>query len=159
MDTVKLSQARVYVGTYGKYNNGSLCGAWLNLSDYSDKEEFIEACRLLHPDEEDPEFMFQDWDGIPEGLISPGHISEILFDLRDAIEVLDDIEQEAFFAYCDDNPGNLASADADDLISNFQNAYCGQYDSEEDFACKIIQGREDLSEFALMYFDYGAYAP
>ena len=57
-----LSEAKVYVGTYGKYNNGSLSGAWLDLSDYSDKEEFYEACRELHKDEEDAEYMFQDWD-------------------------------------------------------------------------------------------------
>ena len=55
--------------TYGKYNNGSLSGAWLDLSDYSDKEEFYEACRELHKDEEDAEYMFQDWENVPEGLI------------------------------------------------------------------------------------------
>ena len=56
METATLSEARVYVGTYGKYNNGSLFGAWLDLSDYADKEEFYEACRELHKDEEDAEF-------------------------------------------------------------------------------------------------------
>ena len=33
MEATTLSEARVYVGTYGKYNNGSLFGAWLDLSD------------------------------------------------------------------------------------------------------------------------------
>ena len=47
MEATKLSAASVYVGTYAKYNNGSLFGAWLDLSDYSDKEEFYEACREL----------------------------------------------------------------------------------------------------------------
>ena len=37
MKTTALSEASVYVGTYGKYNNGSLFGAWLDLSDYADK--------------------------------------------------------------------------------------------------------------------------
>ena len=53
MEAKVLSEAKVYVGTYAKYNNGSLYGAWLDLSDYSDKEEFYEACRELHEDEED----------------------------------------------------------------------------------------------------------
>ena len=44
MEAKVLSEAKVYVGTYAKYNNGSLFGAWLDLSDYSDKEEFYEAC-------------------------------------------------------------------------------------------------------------------
>ena len=69
METTTLSEARVYVGTYGKYNNGSLFGAWLNLSDYLDKEDFYEACRELHKDEEDAEFMFQDWENVPGELL------------------------------------------------------------------------------------------
>ena len=64
MEAKVLSEAKVYVGTYGKYNNGSLSGAWLDLSDYSDKEEFYEACRELHKDEEDAEYMFQDWENV-----------------------------------------------------------------------------------------------
>ena len=59
MEAKVLSEAKVYVGTYAKYNNGSLSGAWLDLSDYSDKEEFYEACRELHKDEEDAEYIPQ----------------------------------------------------------------------------------------------------
>lgn len=60
----------VYCGTYNKYNNGSLAGAWMSLEDYSTPEEFFKACRELHKDEDDPEFMFQDFEGYPEGLYS-----------------------------------------------------------------------------------------
>ena len=45
MEAVTLSEARVYVGTYNKYNNGSLFGKWLDLSDYSDKDEFFGSVR------------------------------------------------------------------------------------------------------------------
>ena len=55
-----LLEAKVYVGTYAKYNKGSLYGKWLDLSDYEDRDEFYEACRQLHKDESNPEFMFQD---------------------------------------------------------------------------------------------------
>lgn len=85
METVTLSAARVYVGTYAKYNNGSLFGKWLDLFDYSDKDEFMEACRELHEDEEDPEFMFQDIEDIPEALISESWLSDKFFELWDAI--------------------------------------------------------------------------
>ena len=81
MEATTLSAASVYVGTYAKYNNGSLFGAWLNLSNYSDKEEFYEACRELHKDEEDAEYMFQDYENIPEALISESWISENFFAL------------------------------------------------------------------------------
>ena len=44
MKIYNLSNAKVYVGTYGKYNNGSLFGAWLDLPEfaktYFDYEKF-----------------------------------------------------------------------------------------------------------------------
>ncbi|WP_260264062.1 antirestriction protein ArdA [Elizabethkingia ursingii] len=52
----------IYVGTYKKYNEGSLFGKWLSLSDYSDYDELLEAMKELHKDEDDPEFMFQDYE-------------------------------------------------------------------------------------------------
>ena len=51
---------KLYVGTYKKYNAGSLKGAWLDLADYATPEAFEAACRRLHRDERDPELMFQD---------------------------------------------------------------------------------------------------
>jgi len=60
--------ARVYVGTYAKYNAGSISGQWLDLDDYADADDFLEACRELHADESDPEFMCQDWEGVPDSL-------------------------------------------------------------------------------------------
>ena len=32
--------SKVYVGTYSKYNNGSIQGDWLDLEDYNNKAEF-----------------------------------------------------------------------------------------------------------------------
>lgn len=71
-----IQDAQIYVGTYAKYNGGSIFGEWLILSDYYDKEEFYEACRQLHADENDPEFMFQDHENIPEGLIGESWLSD-----------------------------------------------------------------------------------
>ena len=68
MDADDLMEAKVYVGTYRKYNEGSIEGKWLDLADYTDKADFYEACADLHKDEQGPEFMFQDWEGIPVGL-------------------------------------------------------------------------------------------
>lgn len=66
----------IYVSTYCKYNNGSLEGRWMRLSDYKDKAEFIAACRELHKDETDPEFMFQDANGVPSWLWGESFVSE-----------------------------------------------------------------------------------
>ena len=71
----------VYVGTYGKYNSGSLQGEWVNLDEFDSKEEFLEYCvQTLHANERDPELMFQDWEYIPDGFIGESYISDELWD-------------------------------------------------------------------------------
>lgn len=47
----------VYVGTYHKYNCGSLAGMWVDLSTFVDYAEFIDFCHALHCDEADPDYM------------------------------------------------------------------------------------------------------
>ena len=158
MEAVTLSEARVYVGTYNKYNSGSLFGKWLDLSDYSDKDEFLEACRELHEDEQDPEFMFQDIEDIPEALISESWLSDKFFELRDAIEKLSETEQEAFFVWCDHHNSDISEEDADDLVSSFEDEYQGEYKDEEDYAYQIVEECYELPEFAKTYFDYSAFA-
>lgn len=56
----------VYCGTYHKYNNGSIDGAWLDLSTFNDAADFFATCKDLHDDEADPEYMFQDYQGFPD---------------------------------------------------------------------------------------------
>lgn len=80
MCTIDLANASVYVGTYRKYNEGSLFGAWLNISDYFDKDDFMAACFALHADEPEAELMFQGWENIPAGLIDESWISEAFKD-------------------------------------------------------------------------------
>lgn len=70
----------VYVGTYAKYNNGDLTGEWVDLTQFSSKEEFLRYCHELHNDESDPEFMFQDYEGFPEEYYSESSIDERIWD-------------------------------------------------------------------------------
>ena len=75
--------AAVYVGTYRKYNEGSLGGAWLKLTDYKDRDEFLAACYELHKDEKDPELMFQDWEHVPSWMIGESHIDAEVWGYRE----------------------------------------------------------------------------
>ena len=152
------SQAAIYVGTYGKYNAGSLFGKWFDLSDFADKDEFLEACAELHKDESDPEFMFQDRENIPEELVSERGGSDIFFELRDKVENMDEDTQEAFSAWLDYESRDLSKVDADDLVRKFSDEYIGKYDEEEDYAREVIEQCYDLSDFVLNYFDYAAFA-
>lgn len=115
-------ETQIYVGTYAKYNNGSIAGDWLTLSDYADKKEFYEACAKLHEDEDDPEFMFQDTDGEHFGMITESDIDDDLFDL---VHSLDEDEAEIYAAYRKNFDGSW---------SDCQDRYQGSYESDEAFA-------------------------
>lgn len=156
MDTEDLLDAKVYVGTYKKYNEGSLFGKWLTLSDYSDKEEFYKACSELHSDEEDAEYMFQDWEGIPKGLISESWISESVFELIQQADHIKDFD--TFIAFLDVSGYSLEDEDLGYLLSKYKDCYAGKYDSEEAYAESYIEQCYDLSDFMQTYFDYEKFA-
>ena len=139
MEAMDLNEARIYVGTYAKYNNGSLQGEWVELSDFYDLDGFMERCAEIHEDEEEPEYMFQAWEEIPDTLIDEGHLEENFFELRD---------------------GNNAqlTQDAYSLVKSFQSDYIGNYASKEDFAEELAKMENELSDFALSYFDFSKYA-
>ena len=70
----------VYCGTYGKYNDGSLCGLWVDISSFDDYDDFIRFCKAIHADEEDPELMFQDFEGFPRQWYSESGMDADAFD-------------------------------------------------------------------------------
>lgn len=141
-----MSEARIYVGTYAIYNGGSIFGKWLDLSDYSDKEEFYEACRELHKDEQDPEFMFQDWEYIPSDLIGESWLADNIFEIIEAIDGLDDDKKEAFEVWLNHGSHDITTQDIIDLIRSFEDDFLGAYDDEEDYAYEIVDECYDLPE-------------
>jgi antirestriction protein len=143
----------VYCGTYAKYNEGSIYGAWLDISKFSDYNEFIDVCRQLHADEEDPELMFQDYDSFPSSLYCESCMGEDIFNKILEYANLDENEKEAFDDYM------ALGHDFD--IERFREAYCGNWDSEEDFAQNIVESCYDIEKTMgslASYFDYKAFA-
>ncbi|MBR8704116.1 hypothetical protein IX315_001794 [Porphyromonas levii] len=157
MEAKDLNEARIYVGTYAKYNNGSLQGEWVELSDFYDLDDFMERCAEIHEDEEEPEYMFQAWEEIPDCLIDEGHLNETFFELRDELDRLNDTEKEAFWIWMEGNNTQLTQ-DAYSLVKSFRSYYIGSYSSREDFAEELVNMENDLSDFALNYFDFSKYA-
>lgn len=141
---------RIYVGTYAKYNDGNLFGKWLNLEDYNDKEEFLKACAELHSDEDDPELMFQDWEGIPDDMVSECSVDPKCWEL---IEAYDEFGEDAVkaYIYCF---GEWNERD-------FQDRYRGEFSSWEDMAEELLEETgtlESIPENLRYYFDYEKYA-
>jgi antirestriction protein len=140
---------RVYVGTYKKYNNGNLEGEWLNVADFGSKEEFYTRAAEIHADEDDPEFMFQDHEGIADAFISESSIDEIVFEVANK----DEETIENFNAFVD----SMGSTD----FNSFEEAFCGRYKSEVDYAESYVDECGMLAEIPenlRYYFDYERFA-
>ncbi len=140
----------VYCGTYGKYNDGSIFGMWIDLTTFDDYEEFIEFCQRLHADEEDPELMFQDYECFPSSWYSESCFDEVTFENIKMYGEADD--KDAIDAY-------LECFNTDSL-EGFEDKFMGEWDSEKAFAEHIIDECYDLSSMGILanYFDYDAFA-
>lgn len=149
--TEEIAMGHVYVGTYGKYVSGSTEGAWLDLDDYADKEEFLKACQDLHGPG-DHEFMFQDHVGVPSSFITESSISKDYWEWAEdvAINHLDEEATKAFislFGYWS--------------LNKFQDLYRGEWESWADMAENLVEELGLLANVPWeveMYFDYDAYA-
>lgn len=150
-----LDECRVYVGTYGKYNNGSIFGKWVELSDFDSQEDFYNFCKGLHKDEEDPEFMFQDFEApeIFEGLI---HESGFREDLLELSELLEDEDIDMIAAYIQATGSKLDS----DTIEQAKDSFYGRFDSDTDLAHEYVESiglLHGMPETVERYFDYEAF--
>lgn len=141
----------IYISTYGKYDNGSLCGLWIDLSTFNNYKEFLTFCFAIHADEEEPELMVQCSEGVPLEWCNNLPLKD-LFDktLR---------YSELCQAYCAEAVNDFLEY-IDDL-EKFEEAYCGQWESEEDFAYDFVNesfGLNDKLGTLACYFDYDALA-
>ena len=144
---------RIYVGTYAKYNDGSIDGEWIDLSRFDTYDEFVDYCRELHKDEKDPEFMVQDYENFPRKWYhESGLPTESEFDKINEYYLMDDSDKDAYEAY-------VNYTDNDD-IDDFHEAYQGQFNSASDFAYDLVDslGWDGIGSNAIdMYFDYDAF--
>ena len=141
----------VYVGTWHKYNCGSIAGRWFDLTTFDDERDFFAACRALHQDETDPELMFQDYEGFPGNMASECHINWAW--VEGFRQARDEGCEEAYRLWVDDT----GETDFD----SFRDAWWGEADSEEAFAVEFVSDTgllADVPETVALYFDYEAYA-
>ena len=153
-NTNKSDSPRVYVGTYHKYASGDLFGKWMDLDEFADVDEFLTACRELHKDEKDPEFMLQDYENMPRELYG-----ESAFNLERMIDyaALDDDEKEILDAWLEIRS---AEGDISDMLEAAQDAFFCQVDELEWRAVAEYCADEKLIEIPenlWNYFDFEAY--
>lgn len=139
----------VYVGTYAKYNDGSLFGMWVNIASFDDYESFIEFCKAIHGDEDDPELMYQDYQDFPRCWYCESGLHENFDKILAFAEIHD---TDAAYIY-------INELGYDD-VTGFKEAYLGEWEDEESFAWHIYEEfyKHEMSEFADKYFNVKSFA-
>jgi antirestriction protein len=158
---------KIYVGTYGQYNSGSLFGKWFDLTDYADLKEFLQDCFEFHRNELDPELMFQDWENIPDFLISECSLHKEGFAYFEATGEMDDETAEAFEIYCKQiNYWPSNGYELEDQIECFRESYQGYFggsgkDATLEYAYQYVEETgllTGVSSTLEKYFDYESFA-
>lgn len=143
------SHPSIYLSTWENYNNGSLQGDWIDLSEFNSYDEFLNHCKKMFPKEKYPEYMIQDYENMPEGNWGEYHfIQEEDFDfIKEWNEELDTTEKEAYNTYVQIT-GNHAD------IDGFRDAYMGEFDSGEDYAAYCVDEGYISKDTLLQFIDY-----
>lgn len=128
-----LSEGQLTVNTRfsiesGDNNSNSFC-----LKDYSTLAEFFIDCASWFSDEENPEYVYSDWENIPESMISERWISPNLFELRDALQTLDQSLHAYFWHWCKSFGWEPATDEPYKLVSDFESSMTGKpsFDTSE----------------------------
>jgi antirestriction protein len=141
-------EPKIYVSTYHKYNNGNLDGEWLTISDYYCLSDFLAACAELHSDEEEPEYMYQDYEDFPSEWHSESSLSEEVFDKILEYAELSEEHQDAYEAYME-NVG-----DSYDIRMLMRDRYVGKFANRYDFGRYIANINMDIPQHLETYIDY-----
>ena len=164
---------KVFVTNLGKYNEGNLCGEWIELPiEEEDLNEVFDKIKICHENEDGEKVNYYDSVGNPyeeiffssfetdiDGLEIPEHISiEDLNEMAEEIDNLDEEEQDVLSGLLKE--GGYSYENAISVIDNQQ--YNVYYDcfNMSDIAKQVVEQcgyLDKMPEHLRNYFDYEAY--
>ena len=145
---IKDNNACVYVGTYNKYNCGSLDGAWVDLESFHNVKELMMFLYRLHADESEPEFMIQDYMNFPRRFYSESMNENDFAELYDWIH-LDTEEREMCAEYWKEID---ESASVDEIADRL--VYSGDSNEYFDELAEESLSDYNVPNFLQFCFDY-----
>jgi hypothetical protein len=136
---------RFYLADYGSMHEFTTdCTAWFNsqseLASIRASAEFERdstlpsACRKFEG-EVAPEYVYTDWSGIPDYLISRTWICPTIFEIRDALQMLDGDSIERFPEWCRTSGHDITTEDPMMLVTRYQ-----------DYITPIYEPNTEISE-------------
>lgn len=123
--------AQVFVTTYAIGNKKDFTvGKWFDLSDFADKEDFLESAMEFAINElgdNNPELCFSDYDNIPSELIGESDFDDRLFEFLE----LSDNDKEIVQAYMG------LGCNLDESLNNALENYFGYFETVTDLGVHI----------------------
>jgi antirestriction protein len=137
--SIKDDTPKIYVADLEAYNNGRLSGVWLDLTDYSDADELMDAINDFLKTTGGEEYAVHDYENLPSSMYSE------YMGVRDFEEIYEmmDLAKE------NDLPLDVAM----EVVSQFDRSaldeFTGVYDSEQDFAEQLVDdiGIQSFNDF------------
>lgn len=132
---------RIYVADLEAYNKGNLVGEYLDLTDYNDADELMEAIQEVLTKSGGEEYAIHDYENFPSSLYSESMGRE---DFEKLYEIMDLAKQN-----------DLPLEVVQEIISQFDesaiNDFYGKYNDAEDFAIQLV---DDLGIESFIDFEY-----
>lgn len=141
---------RIYVACLASYNRGTLHGEWIDATDTDEINESIQEMLENSPSPGAEEWAIHDFDNFGNLRLSEHEDIDRVAEIGALIE-----EHGAAFAAHADNVGIDHATE-----ENFQDAYCGEWDSEKAYAENLFDElyAHDLPDHIAPYIDYEAFA-
>ena len=145
-------ETRLFCGTYDKEFSGITTGEWMTISSYENLQDFLEACKEIHKDEENPKFRFSQAQGIFSELIENDFIYEDIFYYYKEFEPAELIPLSYFIS----KDSWAYSADNYDVSREyFLKSYMGKYDNFTTFIFDYLKvDYEKIPKELLPYLDF-----
>jgi antirestriction protein len=128
---------KVYVADLEAYNNGKLSGVWLDLTDYNDADELMDAIQDFLKTSGGEEYAIHDYENLPSSMYSEYMGKSDFEEIYQMIDLAKD--------------NNLPLEVVMEVVSQYDESaldeYYGVYDDEEDFAYQQVEelGLENFS--------------
>ena len=136
----------VFVSTYKKYAEGRIIGAWVEIGS---PLQFNNEIAKLHADEEDPEYMYQDYKDVPKALRNESKIDSRIFEYADLLET----DMDIVATWWQEN-------DESTEITDILDSYVGTYADPEEYAREVIEEMGVFEKYPNLesFFDFADYA-
>lgn len=123
MEYIDLNNAEITVTTQHIMDGNEYRDHNIQMSEYSDMDEFLCACSDLFPDEQNPEYRYTKWEHIPDNLINIEWICPNFFEIRDALEMLNENEIEHFIIWSEYFGYDITTDDPHMMVLHYQDIY------------------------------------